>query len=107
VAVPDPVGAGLAEWLSKVETLQALAQKLKAISRTRNDSELSEIAAALIISVVGLSWQLTLESESFSLTTQQYADRLGISQRSAQRLCSNHRVPAILADDGTWRIKDA
>jgi len=101
VAAADPVGASLAD-------LHAIAQRLKEISQIRYDSELADITVALMfnINVVELSWQLTEGPESFILTTQAYADRAGISQRTAQRLCRTRKLPAIMAEDGTWRISN-
>ena len=101
MGLPD----SLADWQSRVSTLQSITQSLKALAQRNQDTELARNVAALTIVVGGMSGLLKQEAASFTLTTQGYADREGISQRSAQRLCNSQKLPAIRV--GTeWRIKD-
>jgi hypothetical protein len=100
------LGASLADWQARVATLQALAHAMKQASRVSRDSQLSEFTTVLFVCVAEMSLHLQREAESYYLTAKDYANREGLSLRTVQRQCRNHKLPAILVD-GTWRIRDA
>ena len=102
----QPPAASFQEWQARVSNLQAIAQRLKALAQETRDGQWAPVVGALVFCVAEMASSLETEASRFTLTTKDYANREGISLRTVQRQCRNHHLPAIMAEDGTWRIRD-